>query len=41
MREVIRRHVELTADQIKLSMSGEPVWNDSLLEMTPALTQGR
>ncbi|ODM20553.1 hypothetical protein SI65_03606 [Aspergillus cristatus] len=28
MREVIRRHVELTADQIKLSMSGEPITED-------------
>lgn len=25
MRRVIRRHVDLGADQIKLSMSGEPV----------------
>lgn len=38
MREVIRRHVELTADQIKLSMSGEPVCNDLLLELKFLLT---
>lgn len=39
MREVVRQHVELTADQIKLSMSGEAVWDSTLLGSILVLTQ--